>query len=105
MNETSAFPAPGEGEKPEPAAINLEALPDEELQKIVKRGQAILAAREQKRRQDAAKEIRRLAKEFDLKVDSAKSAGAAGLRSRRRRRKAGHDENGAEIEAGVKILT
>jgi hypothetical protein len=35
----------------------------------VKRGQAILAAREQERRQEAAREIRRIAKEHGLKVD------------------------------------
>jgi hypothetical protein len=60
-----------DAEKPDPAAM-LDALgrmPDDDLRELVKRGQAILAAREQERRREAVKEIERLAKAHGLKVD------------------------------------
>jgi hypothetical protein len=47
----------------------LEGLPDAELREVVKRGQAILAARDQERRREAVREIERLAREHGLKVD------------------------------------
>jgi hypothetical protein len=71
-----------ESEKPEAAAVIdvLDRLNDAELQEVVKRGQAILANREQERRRaeerekqerrrEAMREIQRLAKEAGLKVD------------------------------------
>ena len=48
---------------------SLDGLPDGELREVFKRSAAILAAREQERKQEAAREIRRIAKEHGLKVD------------------------------------
>ena len=57
-------------ESGKPAAPDdLAGLPDDALRELVKRGQAILAGREQERRQEAEREIRRIAKEHGLKVD------------------------------------
>ena len=47
----------------------LEGLPDEELREVVKKGQALLAAREQERRREALREIQRIAREHGLTVE------------------------------------
>lgn len=47
----------------------LEKLPDAELQEVLKKGQAILKARELERRRGAVREIQKLAREHGLSVD------------------------------------
>jgi hypothetical protein len=67
MNETSAVPAFSEAAGD--VIGKLEALSDEELQEVVKKGQGLLAAREKARQAEAVREIRRVAKSLGLRVE------------------------------------